>query len=500
MNDIRKKIGIAIYPAWRVFNSIKSNFLNYPKSGNNYNSISSKIMIEFNKYRFYGSKKLFCYNPFVNLFFDTFGNGIACCRSHKTILGSYPKNSIKEIWNGEKVNNLRKHMLNNDLSYGCDYCRLQLDSKRYQAIPSSNSEQYATISNIEYPKIIEFELANTCNLQCVMCSGRVSSAIRKNREKTEPLPFPFDDAFVEQLKEFIPHLKKAYFYGGEPFLIDIYYKIWDEIIRINPKIKLYAVTNGTVMNEKIKNILKQTHFYIIVSLDSLNKKKAESIRVGCNFEEVRKNIFLYSKYSGNRVSISHTPMTINWSDTPEIVEFCNVNNFRLNLSYVEGPANFALWSLMPEELDEIFSFYNKIEWKNSKKNFTSKYNIKVFNEWMNQVLYFRNRNEEILSQYKNIEEDWDSEINKFADFFVKLKANSNSEIQMINNLEMALYVVVKTLSRNIWNLEGLRTISSKLSSKEFVQSHEFQRYIDNPKLLDDFFAESKQADFFQRYY
>ncbi len=500
MNELVKKIGTQFSVIWRVFNSFKSELIKYPKSNGVFNSISINDIKQYNKERLYGAKPLFCYNPFVNLFFDTFGNGIACCRSHKTILGSYPKDSIKEIWNGEKVNNLRKHMLNNDLSYGCDYCRLQLDSKRYQAIPSSNSEEYATIRNIEYPKIIEFELANTCNLQCVMCSGRVSSAIRKNRENIEPLPFPFDDAFVEQLKEFIPHLKQAYFYGGEPFLIDIYYKIWDEIIKINPKIKLYAVTNGTVMNEKVKNILKQTHFNIIVSLDSLNKEKAESIRVGCDFEEVKKNIFLYSKYSGNRVSISHTPMTINWSDTPEIIEFCNENNFRINLSYVEGPAKFALWSLMPDELDEIFSFYNNIEWKNSNKNFTSKYNIRVFNEWKNQVLYFRNRNEEILGLYKNFEEDWDSEINKFAVFFVELKANSSIEIQKINDLEMVLKVVVSTLTKNLWNFEGLRTINSKLTTEEFIQSVEFQRYLNNPRLLEDFFAESKQADFFQKFY
>lgn len=396
MNDIRKKIGIAIYPAWRVFNSIKSNFLNYPKSGNNYNSISSKIMIEFNKYRFYGSKKLFCYNPFVNLFFNTYGNGIACCRSHKNVLGSYPQQTIKEIWFGEKAEKLRNHMLHNDLSMGCDYCKFQIDSKRFHGLPSMQSEQYSTTKIGNFPRIIEFELSNRCNLECIMCSGRVSSSIRQNRENLEPLPFPYDDNFVEQLKEFIPHLKQAYFFGGEPFLIEIYYKIWYEIIKINPKIELYAVTNGTIMNDRIISILKKTNFRITVSLDSLLKSKAEQIRVGCDFDVVLENIFKFTEYSGNRVSISHTPMTINCFETPDIIKFCNKNNFRINLSYVEYPANLALWGLMPDELDEIYSFYNGVEWDKRDENFISKYNIQVFNEWKEQIRFFRDKNKDIL--------------------------------------------------------------------------------------------------------
>lgn len=500
MKDIRKKIGVAIYPAWRVFNSIKSIFLNYPKSGNNYNSISSKTMIEYNKHRLYGSKKLFCYNPFVSLFFDTVGNGIACCRSHKIVLGSYPQQSIKEIWFGKKAEKLRNHMLYNDLSMGCDYCKIQIDSKRFSSLPSMHAEQFATTKIIKFPRIIEFELSNKCNLKCVMCSGIVSSSIRHDREKLEPLPFLYDDGFVEQLKEFIPHLKKAYFYGGEPFLIDIYYKIWDEIIKINPKITLSAVTNGMIMNERVKHIIQNTDFHLIVSLDSLDKERAESIRVGSNLDVVLENIFKFTEYSGNRVSISHTPMTINWFETPDIIKFCNENNFRINLSYVEGPANFALWSLMPKELDEIFSFYNNIEWKNSNKNFTSKYNIQVFNEWKEQVRFFRDKNKDILGSFNNIDNDWEIEKNKIIDFFTELKMNMNEYTHKLIDLERDLFAIINQIPLTLWNLESLKLVSSELSNKDIALSSEFQKYLNNPKLLKQFFAESKQADFFQRYY
>jgi MoaA/NifB/PqqE/SkfB family radical SAM enzyme len=48
-----------------------------------------------------------------------------------------------------------------------------------------------------YPSMLELELNNTCNLECVMCIGELSSSIRKNREKLPAIRSPYDEAFVE---------------------------------------------------------------------------------------------------------------------------------------------------------------------------------------------------------------------------------------------------------------------------------------------------------------
>jgi len=500
MGNLRKKIGVFLYPFFNKYSSVKSELITYPVSTSGYSSIPAEKMKAYNKVRFHGAKKLFCYNPFVNLFFDTSGNAVACCRSHQNVLGSYPQQTIREIWFGKKAEQMREHMLHNDLNMGCNYCKLQLESNRFQGLPSMHAEEFATSKIKFYPRIIEFELSNTCNLQCVMCSGRVSSAIRANREEHEPLPLPYDDNFVEQLKEFIPHLKQAYFFGGEPFLIPIYFKIWEQIIKINPYIKLYAVTNGTVMNERIEKILKKTNFNITVSLDSLIKQRAETIRSGCNFDEVKKNIFKFQAFSQNNLSISHTPMTVNWDETPDIINFCNKINAIINLSYVEGPAKFALWSLMPDKLNEIYDFYNTVEWKENNKSFKAKYNIRVFNEWKQQVLFFKNRNQEILNSFSDINTEWEAETDKIEQFFTSLKTIRKLDQNKLEKFVSVFRRILENTTQTPWYLKSLKNITQSLSDVTIVSSPQFEQYLNNPELLNQFFDESQQAEFFNEYY
>src|SRR5205814_4784152 len=101
--------------------------------------------------------------------------------------------------------------------------------------------------NPERPRIMEFCLENTCNLACVMCNSLLSSSIRKN-EHLPPLKKQYDEHFADQLIPYIPYLKEAIFSGGEPFLIPLYYKIWEQMLDINPDITICVVTNGSTLN------------------------------------------------------------------------------------------------------------------------------------------------------------------------------------------------------------------------------------------------------------
>lgn len=501
MRDLKRKLGVFLYPAFKEWRQVKAGLIRYPESTGNYTAIPAEQMKALNRERFHGAKRLFCYNPFVNLFFDTYGNAVACCRSHQNVLGTYPQQSLKEIWFGEKAQQMREHMRHNDLQMGCDYCKLQLASNRLQGLPSMHAEEFATSAAGNYPRIMEFELSNICNLECVMCSGRVSSAIRKNREGLEPLPCPYDDEFVEQLKDFIPHLRKAFFYGGEPFLIPLYYKIWDLILKLNPGMELYAVTNGTVMNQRIEELLKKAHFNLIVSVDSLDKEQAEIIRKGCDFDEVLKNFEIFRKISGRKISVSHTPMTLNWRETPAIIEFCNKRNTAINLSYVEGPAKYALWSLLPEQLDEIHEVYQQVHWAPGQNDFQSRYNIKVFNELRNQVLYFRNRNREILDSYRDLAKRWNDERENIHRQFTEMK-NGQSGIDPVLIVEFlqAFDEITAELEPKPWYLESLKKISGAVAGVHLLEQNDFQEQLRDKERLRGLFGADRQAAFFSEYY
>src|SRR6185295_19977224 len=96
---------------------------------------------------------------------------------------------------------------------------------RARSFDDLSEDRYALADGVPfaYPKLMEFEISNVCNLECTMCTGFFSSSIRHNREHLPPIKTPYDDAFVRQLEPFVPHLKAARFLGGEPFLIRTYY-------------------------------------------------------------------------------------------------------------------------------------------------------------------------------------------------------------------------------------------------------------------------------------
>ena len=123
---------------------------------------------------------------------------------------------------------------------------------------------------------MEFEMSNQCNLECIMCNGYVSSSIRQNRDKLPPVHSPYDEKFVTQLRPFIPHLREAKFFGGEPFLIPLYFKMWDAMMEINPSINIFVITNGTVLTDKVKTLLSLGNFELAVSIDSIRKDRYEA--------------------------------------------------------------------------------------------------------------------------------------------------------------------------------------------------------------------------------
>ena len=138
---------------------LKLPFLVYPKGHGRKFSVSPAKMREFNNVRFHGPKRLACYNPFVNLYFNSRGQAVVCCRNQDTVLGTYPESNIKDIWFGTIADKLREHLLNNDFSMGCSYCQHQFETSRFYGLPSMHADYYAS-TKVKYPKIIEIGRAH----------------------------------------------------------------------------------------------------------------------------------------------------------------------------------------------------------------------------------------------------------------------------------------------------------------------------------------------------
>ncbi len=329
----------------------------------------------------------FCYAPSASLYFAHEGKVFACCENREHLLGAYPSNSIAEIWKGESAAQLRKFIDEKNLWHGCKGCDFDLKSRNFGGV-KAKAFDYAGMqqSDPRYPSMMEFELENTCNLECVMCTGIFSSSIRKNREHLPIIPTPYDDEFVRQLEEFIPHLALANFFGGEPFLVEIYYKIWEKMGELNPGMNVWVTSNGTILNNRVKDLLSRIRFNLTISIDSIKKETYEKIRVNSSFERVMENFEYFHQYTKSIHSdftVNTCPMTLNWQGLPGMVKWADDEGVALNIIAVRYPESLSLSSMSAQKLAEILDYYNSATFSTAD-NFSGR-NKKKFEDYVRYV-------------------------------------------------------------------------------------------------------------------
>ncbi|MCC6278512.1 MAG: radical SAM protein [Oligoflexia bacterium] len=327
--------------------------------------LPSRLLKKYDSTRNPSALSAICHAPSVNLNFDQNGNVTACCFNRSYKLGTYPKNTLSEIWNGSKCTELQEAMTEGNLSKGCWLCERQLEAENFQGVHARDYDKYGIgkiTKNSLMPQIFEFETSNVCNLECLMCNGYFSSSIRRNRERLEPLQNPYDDAFIEQIEPFIAHLAAAKFLGGEPFLNPLYYKIWDLIININPRIETVITTNGTILNDKTREMLYKLKPAITVSCDSLDKSTYEKIRRNASYDLMRTNLefFIELTRSNNKgMSLAVCPMRENWKTLPEIYEFCNDRQVYMGINTVIWPQEVSFKFMPKDEIKEVLDYLRR---------------------------------------------------------------------------------------------------------------------------------------------
>lgn len=343
-----------------------------------------KHIIEYNKTRVNGFDSTICHVPMRSLYFGFGGIVTACCFNREYVLGRFPENTIEEIIHGEKRKILQQYLDKIDFSHGCYLCKDIIASGNYMSAGTRLTDKLPEQG--DFPSKMEFELDNICNLRCEMCSAEFSSA-HANGKRTV---YPYDDNnFIEQLKPFIPHLVETKFLGGEPFLSNLYPKIWELIITLNPKCKIRVQSNGTILNDKLKSILQRGNFQIGLSIDTLNPDRYAKIRNGEKIESVLGNIDFFNyicKKNKDNLSVSVCPMKENRFDIPELVKFCNYKNIFIYFNNVitEG---FALSELSPIELEELAAYYKRNNPKSYK--YISIHNDIAFSNLIKEVEYLK---------------------------------------------------------------------------------------------------------------
>ncbi|MEJ5268527.1 MAG: radical SAM protein, partial [Bacteroidales bacterium] len=344
-----------------------------------------------------------------------------------------------------------------------------------------NKYQYITPGQSGYPSSMEFQLDNICNLECIMCSGEYSALIRKNREKGTPYISPYDENFVNQIKKYIPYLKQASFTGGEPFLIEIYYQIWNLIQILNPHLQIYVSTNGTILNDKIKKYLDKLNFNFTISIDSLQKDNYEKIRRNASLEKTLENIDFFIRYAKTKnlnINIKSVVTPFNYKDIPEVLEFCNNNqiNFIPKTVLIPSFGNFSFSSeLIIDDATKTFEEIIKIKNPTSQ---TENNNYSRFKEILNEIKEIKKLRKETIEKYQN------QSIKKLEKEFLKKMI---SQKRLISNYSKTdLKEMAQKLINSINDDESLKkSLISFLSVPSEIIASEFNRK-DFNKLIERF--------------
>lgn len=315
-----------------------------------------------------------CPAPAMNLHFSQLGVVTACCFNRTQVLGIYPQHSVSEIWHGQPIRELREALAGYDLTRGCEKCAQQIEARDFGGAHAVFYHNYAQATvqkrkewgmhpdgnpdDAPQPMRLEFNIHNACNLQCVMCHGLASSSIRSHREGLPSLANPYDETFAEQLEPFLPYVVETDFMGGEPFMIAVYRSIWERIARVNPLLKTCILTNGTILDDSIKELLETFNCWMHVSIDSVKKETYESIRRGSSYDTVMENCRWFSdlmKSKGFTFMFRYCPMRQNWRELPDTIRFCDDNDITIMFNQVDSPLNFSLHTLPTYELQAVVS-------------------------------------------------------------------------------------------------------------------------------------------------
>jgi len=376
-----------------IFRNIHTFYYEYlTKHNYSTGALDIQTIDKYNKQRMFGPRKRLCYAPYSSIFFSRAGYMSPCYATYQDTSDRWPETSIDDAWFKGELSKIREHMSENDLDYACTFCKPLFLSHNFGSLLPNKYESYSFCKS-KFPQIMEFELSNRCNLECIMCDGNLSSTIRKNRDKLPSLREVYDESFVTELEPFIPYLKMAEFTGGDPFLIPIYYDIWKMIHKINPQCQILITTNASTMSPRIEKMLEQySNLHFNISIDSLNPEHYEKIRVHASYERVLQNIITFINYCHkhkNSCNLLVCPMTINCRDFQELIKFANTNNICVHYHTVVKPENLSLKYQTPEYLDDLISHMEKYQPREDtimqRKNAANYYSLlKLIKTWCSE--------------------------------------------------------------------------------------------------------------------
>ncbi len=280
-----------------------------------------------------------CWAPTRNLQFLPDGTVRACSQSLWP-LGNVRTDEIAAVWAGARRAELAGRVARGDMSRGCETCGAEFRATGRASSFAAQFDRFGDVGDPDWPARLEFSLSEECNLECVHCYGAIQE-LRRN----VPDSSKFDERFVDHLEPFLVHATEAIFGGGEPFVIEANYRVWERIAEVAPDLPCTIVTNGTHWNPRIEALMDRLQVGFVVSVDGATAGTFEAIRVNASWSEVRANLDRLRAYADRRsgwLAINFVLMDQNHHELGLVAELADDLDADLSVVLARHPDNCAV--------------------------------------------------------------------------------------------------------------------------------------------------------------
>lgn len=333
-------------------------------------------------------KKSLCALPWLHIHVTPDQNIMPCCIANMENVDdvrSTMDDGIMDWMNSDAMKKMRLDMLNGEQPNACKTCyhqEISMESFRKTTLREYDEFLEENIANTnEDGSLDEFKMryldmrfSNLCNMKCRTCGSAYSSQWEIEDAKydvhfNQPINEINTPVIVEELKQQLPNLKKAYFAGGEPLIMDDHYMLLEEMIRLGKTdIQLSYNTNISKLKYRDKDLMKlwsqfQHKVQIYASLDDFGSK-AEYIRHGTKWNEVMKNYEKLHKDSTVQLNITSSISLFNWPtlttfidylQEQELAPWARVNGGAWQINPIYGPEEFSFQALPIEYKKQVIA-------------------------------------------------------------------------------------------------------------------------------------------------
>ncbi len=168
---------------------------------------------------------------------------------------------------------------------------------------------------MEYPEIVQIEVTNKCNFNCIMCIRHVWQASLMDMNPA---------LFSKIGKEVFPYLKRLDLYGqGEPFMHPNFLDLIKTAREYLPREgEILMNTNGSFLNPKVAERLVKIigRAVLAFSVDTSDARKLEQMRLGAISRKIFENFrYLVSHKGEIKLGVEAVVAKRNYMDLPELV-------------------------------------------------------------------------------------------------------------------------------------------------------------------------------------